>query len=179
MSQELDEFKKTLESESMELEAFRKQFNIVPERFKCAVKFCEEVLDGKSKVNAYVEAFGVTKEVARTTSSQFHRSKWVQELLLHLRPDEGSLYFGERKRIIAKGMSIIDSSNASNRDIIEAMKALTPYIKQEKLDAENAAPVETHGESVSQEITKQISKLAVDGKMINESGIIVEIEAIE
>lgn len=180
-----------------ELEGFRKQFNVTATKgflaihegkpiqdvdilyFQAAVEWCEKVLDGQPKSTAYRDVFGVTIEQARTTSTQFHRTKWVQELILFLRPDEQSLYFGERKRIIQAGMAIIDDPRASHRDKTEAMKALQPYIKQEKIDNELNVKVETVGETISESINKQIEELAAKGKMINDSGEIIDVSVIE
>lgn len=169
-----------IQENEMQLESFRKQFNIEPEKFKKAVKFCEEVIDAKEPKNRiYSRIFEVPIAEANKVASQFHRAKWIQELILFLRPDEGSLYFGERKRIIAAGMAIIDDPTESARNKTEAMKALTPYIKQEKLENEINVQVETKGESISAGITKQLSELAEQGKMINDAGEIIEVQVIE
>lgn len=165
---------------ALQLEQFRKQFNITDiDRFYKGVKFCEEILDGGVKSKVYSEIFDVPIEKARTVASQFHRSKWVQELLLFLRPDEQSLYFGERKRIIQAGMNIIDDPYASHRDKTEAMKALQPYIKQEKIEQEMKINVESIGETISDGITRQLDELARSGKMIAEDGTIIDVEFIE
>ena len=168
-----------IETQKIELEGFRKNFNIDPEKFVKAVKFCEKILDGESKSKAYADVFEVSIEKARTTSSQFHRSKWVQELVLFLRPDEQSLYFGERKRIIQAGMAIIDDPRASHRDKTEAMKALQPYIKQEKIDNELNVKIETVGETTSESINKQLEDLASKGMMIGDDGLIIDVSVIE
>ena len=168
-----------LNEQRTELEAFRKQFNIEPLRFDLAVQFCEKILDGGVKSKIYAEVFNVSIDEARKVASQFHRSRWVQELILFLRPDEQSLYFGERKRIIQAGMAIIDDPRASHRDKTEAMKALQPYIKQEKIDQEMTVKVETHGETISESITNQIERLALAGKMIDDSGNIIDVQVIE
>ena len=168
------------EEQKQQLEAFRKQFNITDiDRFNKAVVFCEQILDGGVKSKVYAEVFGVTIEKARTLSSQFHRAKWVQELLLFLRPDEQSLYFGERKRIIQAGMNIIDDPTASHRDKTEAMKALQPYIKQEKIEQEMTMKVESLGESISDSITSKLEDLAERGKMIDDKGNIIDVMVIE
>ena len=168
-----------IESDKLELEAFRKQFNIEPVRFNLAVKFCEMVIDGGVKSKVYAHVFDVPLEKARTVASQFHRTRWVQELILFLRPDEQSLYFGERKRIIQAGMNIIDDPRASHREKTEAMKALQPYIKQEKIDQEMTVKIETQGETISESITNQIAELAERGKMIGDDGKIIDVMVIE
>ena len=162
-----------------ELETVRKQLNIEPDRFYKAVKFCELVLDGTRKTDSYMQAFSVSKATAETTASQFHKSKWVQNLILFLRPNEHTLYFGERKRIIQAGMAIIDDRGASNRDKTEAMKALQPFIKAEMADNEEKDTTENVGETTSQNLSRQIAILASKGLMINDSGDIIEVELIE
>jgi len=175
--QEITEF---VEESKLELESFRRQFDIEEDRFYKAVTFCEEIIDAKEPKNRiYARVFGVPKEEANKVASQFHRAKWVQELILFLRPDEGSLYFGERKRIIAAGMAIIDNPDESARNKTEAMKALTPYIKQEKLENELNINVETKGESTAAGITKQLEDLAEQGKMIGDDGKIIDVVVIE
>ena len=194
---EIKDVSEANEEMNMELESFRKQFNVTAPKkmidenpdvnidelnrryFALAVLFCEKILDGEPKSKAYQEVFNVSLDKARTTASQFHRSKWVQELLLFLRPNEHSLYFGERKRIIQAGMQIIDDPRASNRDKTEAMKALQPFIKQEILDNDAVDNIDKIGDTVSAEITKKIAELALVGKMIGDDGKIIDVQMIE
>jgi len=163
-----------------ELEAFRKQFNIEDkEKFSKAVLFCEKILDGTKQSQAYAEAFGVTIEKARTVASQFHRGKWIQELLLFMKPDERTLYFGQRKRIIEVGLQIIDDRGASRRDKIEAMKALQPYIKQDKIEEDEKLIVTNLGESISDTIDKKLELIASQGKMLDADNNIIDVTYIE
>lgn len=166
-------------SMNSELETFRKQFNVEPDRFQKAVRFCEQVLEGGVKYKIYAEVFEVDNDKAKTLAGQFHRTKWVQELILFMRPNEHSLYFGERKRIIQAGMSIIDNASASNRDKTEAMKALQPFIKAEIAENDNEEAIERVGESISNKLTKQIEQLAKRGLMINDKGDIIEVGLLE
>lgn len=167
------------EQMNADLEAFRLQFNVDVERFKKGFEFCEKVLEGGVKSKVYAEVFDVSMEKAQRTSSQFHRTKWVQELLLFLRPNEHSLYFGERKRIIQAGMNIIDDPRASNRDKTEAMKALQPFIKAEIAQNELDDAPDAIGNLIAKGITDQVAELAKRGKMVNEKGDIIDVVLID
>lgn len=163
------------------LDIIRSRFNIEEKRFLMGVDFASKILDGDMSKNlAYVEAFGVDKETARTLSSQLHRAKWIQELLRYLRPDQDTLYTGEIKDIIKNGMEIIRDNRASNRDKSEAMKALQPYLKEEKLRLEVDITHEVkESTSVVTKLNDKILQLASIGKMLNEAGDIIDVELIE
>ena len=167
------------EAREKELEAFRLHLGIADkDRFDRAVEFVEKVIEGATKVQAYANAFNVPLQKARTVASQFHKSKWVQEIFIYLRPDDQSLYFGEVKRIIQVGMEIIDSNESSPRDKIEAMKALQPYVKAEKLAVEFQAKKETVGETTTERIKNMIAEISSEGRMINEKGEIIDVDVV-
>lgn len=180
MSKELEIYKDRDAQQKSDLEAFRKQFNVTDEdKFWRAVIFAEKVIEGGVVSRIYSEVFEVPIEKARTLSGNFHRSKWVQELILFLRPDEGSLYFGERKRIIARGMQIIDDNSASNRDVIEAIKAMQPYLKQEVIEHELKVKGDTAGQMLHATINEKLLALAESGQMVDKSGNIIDVDVIE
>ena len=162
------------------LEVLRKRFNVKEDRFPFGVTFVQKIMDGMSKNKAYVETFGCTIDVAKKTSSQFHRSKWVQELIKYLRPDEDSLYFGETKAIIGRGMQIVNDPRSTPREITEAMKALQPYIKAEKQRIEVEVDLNvTTGASVVSTLNDKIAALVSQGKMIAANGEIIDVAVIE
>jgi hypothetical protein len=168
------------EQRLVELESIRKTLNVGDfERYYRAVNYCEKVLDGMPQSKAYAEAFDLDIAKAKTVSSRFHRSNWVQELILWMKPDDQSLNIGQIKRVIEEGMRIIDDITASNRDKTEAMKALQPYIKAEKLEQELRAQEASISETVAQSIDKKIEDLAERGKMIGENGDIIEAVLID
>lgn len=170
----------TLLDDKDALSVIRNRFNVPIERFERGLDFVQLVLDGKSKNLAYKEAFDVSTEKAKTTSSQFHRGKWIQELIKYLRPDEDSLYFGETKRIIGRGMEIINNPKSSNRDVTEAIKALQPFIKAEKQRLEVDVNVtDNTGESIVTQLNDKITQLAEAGKMVDETGEIIDVPLIE
>ena len=162
------------------LKVIADRFNIEEQRFAKGLIFVQSVLNGDSKTRAYRNAFDVDSDTARKVSSQFHRGKWIQELLRYLKPDQDTLYTGEIKDIIKRGMEIINDPRTSNRDASEAMKALQPYIKAEALKAELELNVSiSTGESISAKLNKDISILAANGKMVNELGEIIDVKLIE
>ena len=162
------------------LDVIRKRFNIEAERFNYGLLFVQGILDGQTKNLAYSEAFGVDKDKARQSSSQFHRGKWVQALIAYLRPEEDSLYFGEIKNIISVGMKIVKDPRSSPREVTEAMKALQPYIKAEnnRLEVDVNVDINT-GASVVTQLQDQIAQLANSNKMVNEAGVIIDVQPIE
>jgi len=162
------------------LNVIRTRFNVKEDRFDKGLVFVQKILDGMSKNKAYVEAFGVSIDKAKTLSSQLHRGKWIQELIKYLRPNEDSLYFGETKRIIGRGMEIINNPKSSNREVTEAIKALQPFIKAEKQRLEvDVSIADNTGDSIVTQLNDKIAMLADAGKMVNEAGEIVDVELIE
>lgn len=162
------------------LEVIRKRFNVEEVKFQKGLEFVQLVMDGTSKNKSYVEVFKVDTETAKKVSSQFHRGKWIQALIAYLRPDEDSLYFGEIKAIIAKGMEIVNNPRSSAREKTEAMKALQPYIKAEHAKIEIDVNVATTtGDSIVTQLTDKIAMLSHAGKMVDESGEIIDVKPIE
>jgi len=162
------------------LEIIRQRFNVEQERFNKGLNFVQAVMDGDSKNAAYIKAFGVEKDKARQVSSQFHRGKWIQALIAYMRPEDDSLYFGEIKTIIAKGMEIVKDPRSSPREKTEAMKALQPFIKAENNRLEVDVNVtDNTGNSIVSQLTEQIGLLTKAGKMVNETGDIIDVEFIE
>lgn len=162
------------------IEVIRKRFNIDETRFSYGIKFVQNILDGDSKNKAYAKAFDVEPDKARMYSSQLHRGKWIQELIKYLRPDEDTLYLSEIKKIITSGMEIVNNPKSSPREKTEAMKALQPYIKAENQRLEIDLQVsDTTGESIVSALTDKIALLASSGKMVDESGEIIDVCAIE
>ena len=162
------------------IEVIRKRFNIEEVRFGYGIEFVQYILDGDSKNKAYSKAFDVEPDKARMYSSQFHRGKWIQELIKYLRPDEDSLYLSEIKKIIGAGMAIVNDTRSSPREKTEAMKALQPYIKAENQRLEIDLQVtETTGASIVSQLTDKIALLASNGKMIDETGEVIDVFEIE
>jgi len=162
------------------LNVIRDRFKVKADRFEKGLEFVQLVLDGMSKGKAYSTVFEVDSKKASTVSSQLHRSKWIQELIKYLRPDEDSLYFGETKRIIGRGMEIINNPKSSNRDVTDAIKALQPFIKAEKQRLEvDITIAENTGASIVTQLNDKIALLADAGKMVNELGEVIDVELIE
>jgi len=165
-----------------ELLAIQAKAKVDDDRFQGGLKFAHLVIDG-SKVNAaYAEAFNVDAEVAKKVSSQFHRSKWVQNLVLFLTPDDGTINQAECRVVIRKLMAIVNSERTTPREKTEAAKALQPYIKQEKQRAEtelNLTIGELNvGETASTNLSKQIALLHDAGKMVNSNGEVIDVDVI-
>ena len=115
-----------------ELMAVREKHDIDEERFVRGVIFAEYIVNGESANQAYVYAFQCTAKEASTKSANLRGTKWVQELILYFKPDENTLYFGEIRQIIRKGMAIVDDPMAENTEVIAAMNALAKYVKISK-----------------------------------------------
>ncbi len=161
------------------LKEIRAKFGIDEPRFIIGLEYVGLTLDATmSKTKAYATAFKVPKETAAKVSSQFHRAKWVQELIAYLRPKDNSLYLSEIKRIIGTGMEIVNDPEASHRNKVDAMKALQPYIKAEKLAGqipEGALMADTTGMTVVNQLAEKINILVQAGKMVNEQGDVVDV----
>lgn len=171
------------EKDKEDLILIKQRLNVDEEKFWKGVHYAQRIQDGLKQNAAYAEAFGVDAKEASKTSSQFHRGKWVQELIRFFRPDEETLYIGEIKTIIAKGMEMIKDPRSSNREKTEAMKALQPYIKAEKaaeqINIEELNVVATSGETIVQTLDQKLQAIADDGKMVDENGDIIDVVPIE
>ena len=162
------------------LKQIRQRFNIDEERFIKGLSYVGYTLDGTmSKTKAYAEAFKATPLEAAKVSSQFHRAKWIQELIMYMRPEDNSLYMSEIKRIIGTNMAIINDVGATHREKIDATKALQPYIKAEKKMIEfNYNTEDSTGQSLVNQLGAKIDKLVAAGYMVNEEGNIVDVKLI-
>ena len=168
------------EDTQRELEYLRKMLAIKDEvKFYKAVDYVRLVIDGEKRTLAYAKAFGIPISKANTVASNFHKSKWVQEIFVALRPDQESLYFGEIKQIIKVGMDIIDDKDGKPRDKIEAMKALQPYIKAEQAKSEADNAMNTAEKTVAELLDEKIEALAKSGMMVSTSGDIIDLDEIE
>lgn len=165
----------------LELDSLRRYLNISDvDRFNKGVAFVNSCLDGEKQYKAYMIAFNCTKEEAQKNSSSFHRSKWVQEIFKFYKPEEGSLYIGEIQDIIREGMRIIRDPLETSRNKTEAMRALQPYIKAEKAEAEdNISKDPSASESAINKLTEQIETLVDNGKMISPDGNVIDVDFIE
>ncbi len=173
----------TVIEQSKEQEDFnliKKKFGIKDDSFEQGIIFAQLVVDGMSRKKAYEQTFNVDKDNAQANASSYFRRKWIQELIRYLTPNDSTLYIGEIKTIIDRGMSIIRDGRASNREVTEAMKALQPYLKQEqvKLALELDASV---GEGIGaiQSLMQGINAITEQRKMIGNNGEIVDVELID
>lgn len=166
--------------DNKDLEQIRTKFRIDEDRFQYGVRFASLIVDGVSSKRAYEEVFQVDKEKAISNASSFHRAKWIQELIRYMRPNDDTLYIGEVKTIIQRGMEIIRDRRSSAREVTEAMKALQPYIKQEQLKIDLQLDKETSdGIATIANVMEGIKQLSNTNKMIGKSGEIVEVELLE
>jgi len=179
--QEVEEKYQLLLDDKEALRQIRQKFNIEEGRFLKGLTYVGLTLDGTmSKTKAYATAFDAKAEEASKVSSQFHRAKWIQELLLYMRPEDNSLYLSEIKRIIGTNMAIINDKTATHREKIDATKALQPYIKAEKKIMEmNYSQADTTGQSLVAQLGAKIDLLVNAGYMVNEEGNIVDVGIIE
>ena len=164
-----------------ELQAIRKYFNVEEEMFSKGYSFAQLVIDGVNKVKSYEQAFGVDKEFASRNAGSFMTRKWVRELIRSIKVDDDTLYIGEVKKIIDRGMQIVNNPKSSNRDVTEAMKALQPYIKQQTQRVEANILVQDANKPIDammDKIQDGIKLLQSNGKMFNEEGNIIDVKPI-
>ena len=166
-------------SSQPELIAIKEKHNIQDERFVRGVIFSEYIVNGESANTAYTYAFEVDRKEAAKYSANLRNSKWIQELILYFRPDENTLYFGEIRQIIRKGMAIIDNPMSEDKDVISAMNALAKYVKVSK-------SVKDHEDSSISDATQMIAglmegiaQLADKDKMIDKHGKIIDVPILE
>lgn len=163
-----------------DLEMIRKKFAVTEERFPLAVTFAELIVGGMSRKKAYEQAYGVDKDTAISRASSQFRTKYVQELIRYLRPDDDTLYIGEIKTIIQRGMEIVRDRRSSPREVTEAMKALQPYIKAEqKLQLDVSVEHELKpADMVMARMQEQIAHLTANGKMVDQAGEIIDVDEV-
>lgn len=168
--------------EERDHEAIRTRFRVTKERFPLGVQFAELIVEGESRKRAYERVFKVDNKTAESRAGNLFRNKWIQELIRYMRPDEDTLYIGEIDTIIKRAMGIIRDGRSSPREITEAMKAVQPYIKQQqiqaKIEVEHSHEVKP-ADAVMSKMQEQIEMLSKNGKMVNESGDIVDVEVVK
>jgi len=166
-------------SSQPELLAIKDKHGIDEERFVRGVIFSEYIVNGESANNAYVYAFDCEPREASTKSANLRRTKWVEELILYFKPDENTLYFGEIRQIIRKGMSIIDNPMSEDKDVISAMNALAKYVKVSKAARENEDTSISDATTLIAGLMEGIASLSSQDKMIDKYGTIVDVPILE
>ena len=166
-------------SSQPELIAIKEKHNVEEERFVRGVIFAEYIVNGESANNAYTYAFECTPKEASTKSSNLRNTKWVQELIMYFRPDENTLYFGEIRQIIRKGMAIIDNPMSEDKDVISAMNALAKYVKISKAAKENEDTSISDATQMIAGLMEGIAALSDVDKMINKHGQIIDVPILE
>ena len=156
----------------------QEKYKIDDKMFMNGLAFAELIVQGENTTNSYIKAFGVSLDKARSASGGMRRRKWIEELILKIKPDEQTLYFSEIRKIISEGMKIIDKSNDPELKI-KAMNTLAKYVKiPTKAKLENR-DVEAIAGGVLSQIEKGLEKLARDNKMMNGKGKVIDVKVIE
>jgi hypothetical protein len=160
------------------LQIIREKNNIDKERFLRGVIFAENIIQGFSANKAYQIAFQVNGEEARKYSSRFRNTKWVQELIKEMKPEEDTLYFGEVRAIIQRGMKIITNPESEDKDVTAAMNALAKYVKPPtKRDNEEHTINETA--KLVGTLMEGVNTLVQNNKMVSGDGQIIDIPVLE
>jgi len=165
-----------------EMLSIKRKFNIPDDRWDKGVLFAHYITEGHNKVAAYELTTGCNKEAARRNAGSLFKGKWIQELIRFMSPDDCTLYVGETRDIIAAGMEIIRDRGSSNREKSDAMKALQPYIKAEKLRLNDDLSKDnqlTEALSFMSKVVEATKELATRDKMVSSDGRIVDVEIIE
>jgi len=166
-------------SNQPDLEIIMDKHDVPKERFVRGVIFAEYIVNGENANNAYSWAFECDKREASTKSTNLRNSKWVQELILYFKPDENTLYFGEIRQIIRKGMNIIDDPMSEPKDIISAMNALSKYIKTTKSNQEEDEKLSSDATKMITGLMEGIAQLVDKDKMINKHGVIIDVPLLQ
>ena len=166
-------------SSQPELIAIKEKHNIDEERFVRGVIFAEYIVNGESANNAYIYAFDCERKQASMKSANLRGSKWIQDLILYFKPDENTLYFGEIRQIIRKGMAIVDNPNSEDKDVISAMNALAKYVKVSKAARENEDTSISDATTLIAGLMDGIAALSNNDKMIDKYGAIVDVPILE
>ena len=162
-----------------DLELIMEKHNIPRERFVRGVIFAEYIVNGENATNSYMWAFECERDEARMNSSNLRNSKWIQDLILYLKPDENTLYFGEIRAIIRKGMKIIDDPMSEDKDVIAAMNALAKYIKASKSSKDEEKQSSTDAQKMMSQLMDGIKQLTDQGKMVDKHGNIIDVPVLE
>ncbi len=162
-----------------ELEQMRERHNIDKERFIKGIIFAEFIIQGENGTNSYKWAFQCDEQSARMNASTLRNTKWMQDLIVNLRPDDNTLYFGEIRQIIRKGMAIIDNPNSEDKDIISAMNALAKYVKISKPVIHVDEVAANDAMKAIGNLVQGIAQLSEAGKMIDKHGTIIDVPVLE
>lgn len=162
-----------------ELEKIRDRHNIDKERFIRGIIFAEFIVQGENGTNSYKWAFDCSESIARSNAGTLRNTKWIQDLILTLRPDENTLYFGEIRQIIRKGMTIIDNPYSEDKDVISAMNALAKYVKVSKATVTEDEVVASDAVKLITGLVQGIEDLANSNKMIDKHGTIIDVPVLK
>jgi len=176
------EVKAIVEVEESELDGIKFHFGIKDEMFAKGVKFASLVAEGSNRTQAMMDSWDIDKASARSKAGEFFRRKWIQELIRYFKPDEETLYIGEIESIIKTGMEMIKDPRRDDRVKIEAMKALQPYIKVAVTKQESEITVKheiSAGDVKMTKMTDAIAQLTNSGKMIDETGSVIDVEFVQ
>jgi len=166
-------------SNQPDLVAIGKKHNVPEDRLVRGVIFAEYIVNGENATNAYIYAFQCDKQKAQMSSANFRNSKWVQELIQYFRPDENTLYFGEIRQIIRKGMAIIDDPTSEDKDVISAMNALAKYVKVNKSSNDKEEELSSDATKLMTKLIDGISELSKNNKMIDGDGQIIDVPILQ
>ena len=162
-----------------DLKKIQDRYNIEKERFIRGVIFAEFIVNGENATNSYQWAFEVDTQVARMNAATLRNTKWVQEIIIALRPDENTLYVGEIRQIIRKGMAIIDNPHSEPKDVISAINALAKYVKVAKPILNEEETVASDAINLITGLVKGIEDLANGNKMIDKHGDIIDVPILK
>ncbi len=166
-------------SNQPELIAIKDKHNIEEERFVRGVIFAEYIVNGESANSAYVYAFDCDRSEATSRSANLRNKKWIQDLINFFKPDENTLYFGEIRQIIRKGMAIVDDPMSESKDVIAAINALAKYVKVSKANRENEDTSISDATALITGLMEGIASLSSSDKMINQKGKIIDVPILE
>ena len=162
-----------------ELIIIRDKHNIEEERFVRGVIFAEYIVNGENATNAYMYAFECDKKLAQMNSSNLRNAKWVQDLIMYFRPDENTLYFGEIRQIIRKGMQIVDDPMSEPKDVVSAINALAKYIKVSKQTTDAESNVVSDAAQMIAGLMEGIGQIVEQNKMVDKHGNIIDVPILE
>lgn len=165
-------------SNNPELLNMMEKSGIDRERYIRGIIFAENIVNGENANDSYSYAFEVSKEEAKKYSANLRKAKWIEEIILFLKPSEEALYFGETRAIIRRLMKIIDNSE-DEKEVISAARALHPYINNRKNSKSEELEVIQEGKDLIQTLIDSAKQLASENKMITPSGEIIDVPILK
>ncbi len=150
------------------LAKIKTESGIPDDRFVKGTTFAYLVAAGKTRVDAYMEAFGESREKARSNASNVFRSSWIQKLIKLFEINEDLVFLPLKNLALKKAEEILNKSD-DEKIVLDAAKTILKYVTDVKKIEKQTAQVEEEKDNANgilEELNKRIRELSQEGNIV-------------